>query len=89
MLRLIRFWRLGGRDLRLFWFALRHHSRPAWMLPAALALLFYAFEPLNLAVPVVGIIDDAFLLPLVLHWLMKLLPADIHLDFNRSRLATR
>jgi uncharacterized membrane protein YkvA (DUF1232 family) len=85
MFRLFRFWRIGRHDLRFFWFALRHRSRPAWAIPAAGALLFYAFEPLNFAVPVVGVIDDFLLLPLLLRWLTKLLPAQIHLDFNRTR----
>jgi uncharacterized membrane protein YkvA (DUF1232 family) len=89
MLRLFRLWRLGAHDLRLFWFALRHPNRPVWALPAALALLFYVFEPLNFAVPFVGVIDDVLLLPLLLHGLMKLLPVDIHSDFNRARLIPR
>jgi uncharacterized membrane protein YkvA (DUF1232 family) len=89
MLRILRIWRLGLRDLRLFWFALWHPSRPAWLLPVAAALLFCVVEPLNFLVPVLGLVDDAVLLPVILHWLMKLLPADIHLDFGRGRQVRR
>lgn len=87
MLRLLRFWRLGGRDLRLLWFALRHPRRPLWLLPMAAALTFYALEPLNFAIPLFGIVDDFVLLPLLLHGLLKFLPADIHREFDSAQLA--
>lgn len=77
MIRLFRLWRLGGRDLRVLWFALQHPNRPAWLWPAALLLLLYAVEPLNFAIPLLGAVDDLVLVPLVLHALLKLLPAEI------------
>jgi uncharacterized membrane protein YkvA (DUF1232 family) len=89
MLRLLRFWRMGGNDLRLLWFALRHPNRPAWLLAALSALLLYAIEPLNFAIPLLGILDDVFLFPLIVHWLAKLLPADIQFDFGRARSRDR
>ena len=89
MLRLLRFWRVGGQDLGLLWFALRHPSRPLWLLPAAALLGFYALEPLNFALPLVGVMDDFIILPLILHWLVKLLPADVHYDFINRRRAPR
>ena len=85
MIRLIRLWRVTGRDLRLLWFALRHPRRPPWLLPAAALLAFYAFEPLNFAIPVLGLVDDFLLLPLVLHALLKLLPAEILRDVTSPR----
>jgi len=84
MLRLLRFWRMARHDLRLLWFALRHRSRPGWLWPAALLLGWYALEPLNLALPIMGAVDDFVVLPLLLHLLLKLLPADIHAGFARS-----
>jgi len=86
MFRLIRLWRLGGNDLRLLWFALRHRARPVWLLPAAALMGLYAFEPLNFAIPLLGLLDDFVLLPLVLHTLLRFLPADIHAEFG-SRYA--
>lgn len=77
MLRLFRIWRLGRQDLRVLWFALRHKSRPLWLIPALVVLGLYAFEPLNFALPLLGVVDDLILLPLALHWLVKLLPAQI------------
>jgi uncharacterized membrane protein YkvA (DUF1232 family) len=82
MFRLFRLWRIGGQDLRLLWFALRHSSRPIWLLPVAAALAFYALEPLNFALPMLGFVDDLLLLPLVLHWVVKFLPPDILSGFH-------
>jgi uncharacterized membrane protein YkvA (DUF1232 family) len=67
MRRIFRLWRMSGRDLGLLWRALRHPDRPIWLLPAVLALGFFALEPFNFAIPVLGVVDDLFLLPLLLH----------------------
>jgi uncharacterized membrane protein YkvA (DUF1232 family) len=72
MRRIFRVWRMSRTDLRLLWQALRHPNRPTWLLPATLALGFFAFEPFNFAIPVLGVIDDLFLLPLLLHGLAKI-----------------
>ena len=71
---LILFWRVGRRDLRILWFALRHPARPAWLLPVAVVLGIYALSPFNFAIPLLGVVDDLVLVPLALHWLVKLLP---------------
>jgi uncharacterized membrane protein YkvA (DUF1232 family) len=81
MIRLLRLWRLGGRDLRLLWFALRHPNRPGWLLPCALLLCLYALEPLNFAVPLLGVVDDFVLLPLILHAMLTFLPQDVRAAF--------
>ena len=70
MRRLFRLWRLSARDLWLLWIALRRPNRPRWLLPATIALAFFALEPFNFAVPVLGIVDDVFLLPLLLRLLV-------------------
>jgi uncharacterized membrane protein YkvA (DUF1232 family) len=77
MFRLLRLWRLVGNDLRLLWFALRHPRRPFWLAPAVVLLALYALDPLNFAIPFAGAVDDFVLIPLVLHLLLRLLPADI------------
>ena len=71
MRRLFRLWRLGVRDLRLLWMALRHPNRPRWLIPATIALAFFALEPFNFAIPFLGIVDDVFVLPLLLRLLAK------------------
>jgi uncharacterized membrane protein YkvA (DUF1232 family) len=87
MLRLLRFWRLGANDLRLIWYALRHPERPLWLLPVATLLALYALDPANLALPVLGVIDDFLLLPLLLHVVARFLPAGIRYDFGRRSFA--
>ena len=74
MRRLFLFWRQGGRDLRLLWRALQHPDRPAWLLPATVLLAFFALDPLNLAMPVLGAVDELLLLPLALRALLSALP---------------
>ncbi len=87
MFRLLRLWRLGASDLRLIWYALRHAQRPLWLLPVAGLLACYALEPVNFALPVLGVIDDFLLLPLLLHVVARFLPADIRHDFSRRSFA--
>jgi uncharacterized membrane protein YkvA (DUF1232 family) len=82
-------WRMSKVDLRLLWFALRHDARPGWLLPATGALLLYALAPFNLAIPVLGVADDFVLIPLALHYLLKLLPLPIAEGFARKRGARR
>ena len=74
MRRLFLFWRQGGRDLKLLWRALQHPDRPAWLLPATVLLAFFALDPLNLEMPVLGAVDDLVLLPLALRALLSALP---------------
>jgi uncharacterized membrane protein YkvA (DUF1232 family) len=80
MRRLFIFWRQGGRDVKLLWRALRHPDRPAWLVPAAVLLAFFAFDPLNLAMPVLGAVDDLVLLPLALRALLSALPQHLRND---------
>ncbi len=80
-------WRMSKADLHLLWFAIRHPGRPGWLLPAAVALGLYAIAPWNIAIPVLGIVDDLVLVPLLLHALLKLLP--LHLRDGHTRGAAR
>jgi uncharacterized membrane protein YkvA (DUF1232 family) len=81
MFRLFRLWRLVASDLRLLWFALWHRRRPIWLWPAALILGLYALDPVNFALPIAGFVDDLVLLPLLVHLVVRLLPADIKTGF--------
>ncbi len=84
MKRLLLLWRVGRQDLRLLWFALRHPSRPAWLLPAAGLLALFALEPANFAIPMLGAVDELVLLPIALHALVALLPGEVRASFGRS-----
>ena len=74
MRRLFIFWRQGGHDLKLLWRALKHPDRPRWLLPATAVLAFFALDPANLALPMLGVVDDLVLLPLALRALLSALP---------------
>jgi len=71
---LVLLWRVSRADLRVLWLALRSPGRPGWLLPATLFLGFYALAPFNFALPILGVLDDFVLVPLALHWLVRLLP---------------
>ena len=81
MIRLLRLWWIGAGNLRLLWLALHHPRRPVWLLPALAFLGLYAVEPLNFAIPFLGVVDDFILLPMILNLLIALLPPEIT---NRS-----
>ena len=81
MRRLFLFWRVGRKDLRMLWFALRHPGRPAWLLPAAALLGLFALQPANFAIPLLGIVDDLVLLPMALHALVSFLPVHVRAAF--------
>jgi uncharacterized membrane protein YkvA (DUF1232 family) len=75
---------VAGQDLRLLWFAIRHEHRPGWLLPGLGVLALFALEPLNFAVPVFGVVDEFVLVPLVLHGMVKMLPAHVLEGFTRA-----
>jgi uncharacterized membrane protein YkvA (DUF1232 family) len=83
MIRLLKLWRLVAKDLHLLWFALRHPRRPLWLAPAVVLLALYALDPVNFALPFAGVVDDMVLIPVLLHLLLRLLPADIRAGFDR------
>jgi uncharacterized membrane protein YkvA (DUF1232 family) len=89
MIRLLRLWRMCARDLRLLWFALRHPHRPVWLLPAVLILGLYALEPFNFVMPIVGMVDDFIVLPLLLHLLVSFLPLDVRAAFGLRKISAR
>ena len=93
MIRLLRLWRMVGKDLHLLWFALGHPRRPFWLVPALVLLALYALDPINFALPLVGAVDDVVLLPMLLHLLLSLLPAQIRSAYrdmsDRHTLVTR
>jgi uncharacterized membrane protein YkvA (DUF1232 family) len=67
-------WRVSRNDLRILWLALRSPARPRWLLPATVILAVYALSPFSYAIPVLGLVDDFVLVPLALHWLVRMLP---------------
>jgi uncharacterized membrane protein YkvA (DUF1232 family) len=82
-------WKTSRADLRLLWQALKHPARPGWLIPAVALLGMYAVSPLNLAIPVLGIVDDLVLVPLLLHFLVSRLPLNVRADAVRVTVPRR
>ena len=73
MRRFFSLWQTSRQDLRVIFGALRGPGRPRWLLPAVAVLAFFALEPANFALPLLGVVDDLVLLPLLLRGLAALL----------------
>lgn len=88
--RIFALWRtVAGQDLRVLWFAIRHEHRPGWLVPALAGLMLFAVEPLNFTLPVVGVVDELVLVPLLLHGMTKMLPAHLLDGFARAYAGRR
>lgn len=84
--RLVRLWAVVRADARLLWFALQHPQAPLWLKAGCLGLVVYLFSPIDLipdAIPVLGVLDDLVLIPMLMKWLLRLLPADIRAHAQR------
>ena len=65
------------QDAHTLWHALRHPARPVWLRPSVALLALYLLSPIDLipdVLPVIGIVDDLVLIPLVISWMVRLLP---------------
>jgi len=68
------------RDAHILWHALRHPARPVWLLPAVGLIGLYLLSPIDLIpdmLPVIGVVDDLVLIPLVVGWLVRRLPDEV------------
>ena len=62
------------------WFCLRHPRTPLIAKALALGVVAYAFSPIDLIpdfIPVLGLLDDAILLPIGIWLTLKFIPAPI------------
>ena len=79
---------LVRNDAHILWFALRHRTRPAWLLPAVALLALYVVSPIDLipeTLPVIGVVDDLVLIPLVINWLVERLPGELRRQADAQR----
>jgi uncharacterized membrane protein YkvA (DUF1232 family) len=66
--RLTLLWVLLRGDARRLWTALRHPHAPRWLKWGTALIALYLFSPIDLipdVLPVVGVMDDLVLVPLV------------------------
>jgi uncharacterized membrane protein YkvA (DUF1232 family) len=81
--RLTVLWVLVRGDARRLGYALRHPDAPVWLKPATAMLLLYLVSPLDLipdALPIIGLVDDLVLLPMVVGWMLSMLPGSLRED---------
>jgi uncharacterized membrane protein YkvA (DUF1232 family) len=86
--RLSVLWSVIRGDARLLWFALRHPLAPRWLKPAVAMVGFYVLSPIDLVpdlIPALGMVDDLVVVPLVLVFIVKRLPAALRADFVATR----
>lgn len=78
--RLARWARTLKEDGLLLWFALRHPRAPTWVKALVLVIVAYALSPIDLipdVIPVLGLLDEALLLPALVWLALRLLPAPV------------
>ncbi|MBL0089379.1 MAG: DUF1232 domain-containing protein [Ideonella sp.] len=78
--RLSMLWSLVKGDARLLWHALQHPRAPGWLKLGSVGVLLYLLSPVDLipdVIPVIGLMDDLVLVPLVIHWMLKHLPPEV------------
>jgi uncharacterized membrane protein YkvA (DUF1232 family) len=85
--RLAMLWSVIRGDARRLWWAWRHPLAPRWLKPAVLLLALYLISPLDVLpdwIPLLGIVDDLVLIPLVMRFLLARLPATVRADIDRK-----
>lgn len=78
--RLALLWTVVRGDALALWRALRHPAAPGWLKWAVGGLLLYVLSPIDLIpefVPVLGLVDDLVVVPLVIRYLLNRLPAEL------------
>ena len=69
------------RDVMTLWCALKHPDTPWYAKAMAAVLTAYALSPIDLIpdfIPVLGLLDEALLIPVALWLFLKLVPADVY-----------
>lgn len=85
--RLRRWAALIKRDVLTLWFACRDPRTPWWFKLISVGLVAYALSPIDLIpdfIPIVGLLDDAIIIPLGVMILLKLLPREIRISSIES-----
>jgi uncharacterized membrane protein YkvA (DUF1232 family) len=77
-------------DALSLWYASRHPRTPRVAKALAICLVVYAFSPIDLIpdfIPVLGLLDDALILPLGILLVVRLVPQDVLDECRASALA--
>ncbi|BAN97173.1 hypothetical protein E05_24070 [Plautia stali symbiont] len=82
-MRLRRWTKLIKRDVLTLWFACRDPRTPWWFKLLAFGIVAYALSPIDLIpdfIPIIGLLDDAIIIPLGVMILLRLLPRDVRIS---------
>jgi len=88
--RLRRWARAVRRDAMLLWLAARHPRVPLAAKLLAAAVAAYAFSPIDLipdAIPILGLVDEVILLPLLVAATLRLIPAGLRAELRAAAAA--
>ena len=88
--RLVLLWSVVRGDARLLWRALRHPQAPTWLKLGTLGVLLYVLSPIDLLpdfIPVLGLVDDVVMVPVLVRWMLRRLPPNLRADIGASPLA--
>lgn len=84
--RLSVIWTVVRGDARILWHALRHPQSPRWLKLGLAGLVLYVLSPIDLIpefVPLLGVVDDVVLIPLVVAFLLRKLPPQVRAEARR------
>jgi len=87
-LRLIRLFKLTGREAAVLWYACRNPATPRPIKIGAMLLALYIVSPLDLmpdTLPILGWVDDVTLLAFAIPAILKLVPKAV---LGEARVAT-
>ena len=82
-MRLRRWAKLIKRTMLTLWFACRDPRTPWWFKLLAFGIVAYALSPIDLIpdfIPIIGLLDDAIIIPLGVMILLRLLPRDVRIS---------
>ena len=88
--RLRRWARSIKADALTLWYASRHPRTPILAKTLAVCLVVYAFSPIDLIpdfIPVLGLLDDAIILPLGILLIIRLVPQEVLQECRSSARA--
>jgi uncharacterized membrane protein YkvA (DUF1232 family) len=87
-LKITRLWALRTRqDAMTLWFALRNPATPWYAKALAILVVAYILSPIDLIpdfIPVLGILDDIILVPVLIWATLRALPSPVRVD-SRQR----
>ena len=88
--RLSTLWTVVRGDARLMLRAWKHPGAPGWFKPAVVLMGLYVVSPIDLipdTIPLLGVLDDLVLIPLVMRFALDRLPARVRADIAGRRAA--